>query len=165
MSLYLGNCKLMNFTTAIEDSSKIGSVIDGKATTNLYFDIMADEAFQFEANDFTMHENLAIKNAEHGTVKAKTLDIINANGKTMYIKVAVCRINDGTVDSTDYIYRAYAVYATYNENNIPDAYNIYKVYNNLFPSNSYNDVEADFWYEAEDNFILSINLTSYDINL
>lgn len=164
MSLYLGNCKLINFTTAIEDSSKIGSVIDGKATTNLYFDIMADEAFSFEENDFTMSENWSNKNAEHGTVKAKTIDVINANGKTMYIKVAVCRINTGTIDSSDYIIRAYAVYATYNENNIPDAYNIYKVYSSFNPYSAYNDVEADFWYEAEDNFILSINFTSYDVN-
>lgn len=164
MSLYLGNCKLMSFTTAIEDSSKIGSVIDGKATTNLYFDIMADEAFTFEENDFTMSGNWSNKNAEHGTVKAKTLDVINANGKTMYIKVAVCRINEGAASSTDYIRRAYVVYATYNENNIPDAYNMYKVYSSLNPYGVYNDSEADFWYEAEDNFVLSINLTSYDVN-
>lgn len=164
MSLYIGNSKLMNFTTAVGNSGVIGSVIDSKATTNLYFDIMADEAFQFEENDFTMLENWQTKNAEHGTVKAKTLDIINANGKTMYIKVAVCRINRGTADSSDYINRVYAVYATYNENNIPDAYNIYKVYSSFNPYAAYGDVEADFWYEAEDNFILSINLTSYDVD-
>ena len=161
MSLYIGNSKLMNFTMAIEDTSKIGSVVDSKATTNLTFDIMADPAFTFESNDFTMEDNYDVKTGTHGTVKSKILDVINANGRTMYIKCSVCRINTGTADSTDYIRRDYVVYATYNENNEPTVYDMYWS-GSLYLS--YNNVDADFWYNNEDNFILSFGITSYDIN-
>ena len=126
MSLYIGNSKLMNFTMAIEDTSKIGSVVDSKATTNLTFDIMADPAFTFESNDFTMSGEQFNKTGVHGSVKSKILDVINANGRTMYIKCSVCRINEGTADSTDYIRREYVVYVTYNENHEPTVYDIAK---------------------------------------
>ena len=161
MSLYIGNSKLMNFTMAVEDTSKIGAVVDSKATTNLTFDIMADPAFTFEINDFTMEDNYDVKTAPHGTVKSKILDVINANGRTMYIKCSVCRINTGTADSTDYIRRDYVVYATYNENNEPTVYDMY-CSGSLY--HSYNNVDADFWYNNEDNFILSNGITSYDVN-
>ena len=161
MSLYIGNSKLMNFTMAIEDTSKIGSVVDSKATTNLIFDIMADPSFTFESNDFTMADNYDVKTGTHGTVKSKILDVINANGRTMYIKCSVCRINEGAADNTDYVRRDYVVYATYNENNEPNVYDIY-CSGRLYLS--YNNADTEFWYNNEDNFILSYGITSYDVN-
>ena len=158
MSLYIGNSKLMNFTMAIEDTSKIGSVVDSKATTNLTFDIMADPAFTFESNDYTEDINYGSKTGPFGSVKSKILDVINANGKTMYIKCSVTRVNKGLPNTNDKVNRPYVIYATYNENNEPTVYDIYKA-NEPYV---YNDSDVEFWYKIDDNFLLSTDTTSYD---
>lgn len=159
MSLYLGNSKLMNFTTAVSNSGVIGSVIDSKATTNLVVDIMADPAFTFEPNDYTEDLDWGNKTGKFGSVKSKILDVINANGKTMYIKCSVTRVNKGLPNTNDTVYRPYVIYATYNENNEPTVYDIYNANHNY---NVYNDSDVEFWYKIDDNFILSTDTTSYD---
>ena len=159
MSLYIGNSKLMNFTTAVGNIGVIGSVIDSKATTNLAVDIMADPAFTFEINDYTEESDYGSKTGQFGSVKSKILDVINANGKTMYIKCSVTRVNKGLPNTTDKINRPYVIYATYNENNEPTVYDIYKAGENY---RVYNDSNVEFWYKIDDNFILSYLTTSYD---
>ena len=160
MSLYLGNSKLMNFTTVVGNNFKIGSVVDSKATTNLAVDIMADPAFTFEPNDYTENINYGSKTGPFGSVKSKILDVINANGKTMYIKCSVTRVNKGLPNTNDTVNRPYVIYATYNENNEPTVYDIY-----LFVRENYHvytDSDAEFWYKIDDNFALSCDTTSYD---
>ena len=159
MSLYIGNSKLMNFTTAVGNIGVIGSVIDSKATTNLVVDIMADPAFTFESNDYTENLDWGNKTGQFGSVKSKILDVINANGKTMYIKCSVTRVNKGLPNTNDTVNRPYVIYATYNENNEPTVYDIYKTGENY---RVYNDSDVDFWYKIDDNFMLSYGTTSYD---
>ena len=158
MSLYIGNSKLMNFTTAVSNSGVIGSVIDSKATTNLVVDIMADPAFTFEPNDYTENINYGHKTGPFGSVKSKILDVINANGKTMYIKCSVTRVNKGLPNTNDTVNRQYVIYATYNENNEPTVYDIYKSTQPYV----YGDSDVEFWYKIDDNFLLSAGTTSYD---
>ena len=159
MSLYIGNSKLMNFTTAVGNSGVIGSVIDSKATTNLVVDIMADPAFTFEPNDYTEDINYGSKTGPFGSVKSKILDVINANGKTMYIKCSVTRVNNGLPNTNDKVNRPYVIYATYNENNEPT---VYDIYNATRTYKVYNDSDVEFWYKIDDNFLLSTDTTSYD---
>ena len=158
MSLYIGNSKLMNFTMAIEDTSKIGSVVDSKATTSSVVDIMADPAFTFEPNDYTESINYGSKTGPFGSVKSEILDVINANGKTVYIKCSVTRVNKGLPNTNDTVNRPYVIYATYNENNEPTVYDIYKA----TEAYVYNDSDVEFWYKIDDNFLLSTGTTSYD---
>ena len=150
----------MNFTTAVGNSGVIGSVIDSKATTNLVVDIMADPAFTFESNDYTEDINYGNKTGPFGSVKSKILDVINANGKTMYIKCSVTRVNKGLPNTTDKINRPYVIYATYNENNEPTVYDIYMFVRDNY--HVYTDSDAEFWYKIDDNFALSCDTTSYD---
>lgn len=160
MSLYLGNSKLMNFTTVVGNNFTIGSVVDSKATTNLAVDIMADPAFTFEPNDYTESIDYGNKTGNFGSVKSKILDVINANGKTMYIKCSVTRVNKGLPNTNDTVNRPYVIYATYNENNEPTVYDIYKFVQENY--NVYTDSDAEFWYKIDDNFALSCDTTSFD---